>query len=117
MATSGASSTLSLTILILPTCSAAISWRMGAIILHGPHHSAQKSTRTGSDVDATTSSKVEADSVLIDAAMADSLVLVSERSNVVDPPRIPADVRQCCVSSHRSASMAAMQPEPAAVTA
>jgi hypothetical protein len=43
---------------------------MGAIILHGPHHSAQKSTSTGSDADPTTSSKVDAERVLIDPAMA-----------------------------------------------
>jgi hypothetical protein len=43
---------------------------MGAIILHGPHHSAQKSTNTGSDADATTSSNVAAERVVIDPAMA-----------------------------------------------
>jgi hypothetical protein len=31
----------------LPSCSEASSFSTGAIILHGPHHSAQKSTRTG----------------------------------------------------------------------
>src|SRR5438067_2272668 len=31
----------------LPSYSVASSSRMGAISLHGPHHSAQKSTRTG----------------------------------------------------------------------
>src|SRR5687768_7969684 len=38
---------LSLTTLSLSLFSAAISSSTGATILHGPHHSAQKSTRTG----------------------------------------------------------------------
>src|ERR1700682_6135706 len=43
----GFSSTLSLTILTLPLSEpAAISSSAGAIIRHGPHHSAQKSTTT-----------------------------------------------------------------------
>src|SRR3954453_1143795 len=37
----------SFTIRSLSPCSLAISSSTGAIILHGPHHSAQKSTRTG----------------------------------------------------------------------
>src|SRR5690242_14831191 len=48
-ASSGFSSILSLAILTLPPSSVAISSSEGAIILHGPHHSAQKSTTTGSD--------------------------------------------------------------------
>src|ERR1700678_4645746 len=40
------SSTLTLTILTLPGNSLAISSSKGAIILHGPHHSAQKSAIT-----------------------------------------------------------------------
>src|SRR6266540_6909670 len=47
MATSGFSSTLSLAMVTLPLCSSAISSSTGEIILHGPHHSAQKSTSTG----------------------------------------------------------------------
>ncbi len=47
-ARSGFSSMFSLAILTLPASSAEISSRLGAIILHGPHHSAQKSTTTGS---------------------------------------------------------------------
>src|SRR6187402_1374490 len=42
-ASSGFSSMLSLTTLTLPAISTEISSRLGAIILHGPHHSAQKS--------------------------------------------------------------------------
>src|SRR5579859_8035812 len=41
------SSTFSLTILIRPACSTAICSSTGATMRHGPHHSAQKSTRTG----------------------------------------------------------------------
>src|SRR5919204_5136097 len=47
MATLGFSSTFSFAIVSLPWCSAAISSSTGEIILHGPHHSAQKSTSTG----------------------------------------------------------------------
>ena len=43
----GFSSTLSLTILTLSPIAPAISSSAGAIIRHGPHHSAQKSTTTG----------------------------------------------------------------------
>ena len=60
-ARSGFSSTLSLATVILPACSTAISSRMGAIILHGPHHSAQKSTTTARVGGLTASSKVEVD--------------------------------------------------------
>src|SRR6185312_4655517 len=48
-ASSGFSSMLSLAIFTLPPSSVAISSSDGAIILQGPHHSAQKSTTTGSD--------------------------------------------------------------------
>ena len=41
------SSTFSLTILSVPVFSVAICSRTGATMRHGPHHSAQKSTRTG----------------------------------------------------------------------
>src|SRR6202044_309840 len=43
----GLSSMLSLAIRILSLYWSAISSRMGAIILQGPHHSAQKSSNTG----------------------------------------------------------------------
>src|SRR5689334_1699062 len=46
-AVSGFSSTFSLTILTFSPTEPEISSRAGAIILHGPHHSAQKSTTTG----------------------------------------------------------------------
>ena len=44
----GFSSTLSLTILTLSPTWPEISSSAGAIMRHGPHHSAQKSTTTGS---------------------------------------------------------------------
>src|SRR3954447_24453117 len=53
------SSTLSLPTRNLPAESSAISSSTGAIILHGPHHSAQKSTRTGSLDPLISSSNVE----------------------------------------------------------
>src|ERR1700679_2337568 len=43
----GFSSILSLAMRILSLYVSAISSRMGAIILQGPHHSAQKSSNTG----------------------------------------------------------------------
>src|SRR5258705_6259316 len=46
-ASAGLLSTSTLATFTRPACSAAISLSTGAIILHGPHHSAQKSTRTG----------------------------------------------------------------------
>src|SRR5215216_3980166 len=41
------SSMLTFAIFNLPSSSLASSSRVGAIALHGPHHGAQKSTRTG----------------------------------------------------------------------
>src|SRR3984885_10648212 len=57
-ATPGFSSTLSLTILTLPLSDLEISSSAGAIILQGPHHSAQKSTTTGSVAFSTSCSNV-----------------------------------------------------------
>ena len=59
LATAGFSSTLSLAIFTLPFISLAISSSAGAIILQGPHHSAQKSTMTGSLDLMTSASKLE----------------------------------------------------------
>src|ERR1051326_5804084 len=55
------SSTFTLPILSLPSYSSASSSRRGAIILHGPHHSAQKSTSTGVLALVTSVSKVASD--------------------------------------------------------
>src|SRR6185503_12820533 len=62
-ATPGFSSTLSFTILTLSPMAPAISSSAGAIMRHGPHHSAQKSTTTGL-VDLSTSvSKLASDTL------------------------------------------------------
>jgi hypothetical protein len=58
-------STSSLPIVNLSDCSTANSSRMGAIILHGPHHSAQKSTKIGLSDAPTTSSNVASVRVVI----------------------------------------------------
>src|SRR6476661_7866218 len=48
----------SLAIVSLSPCSAAISSSTGATILHGPHHSAQKSTSTGLSLPSTSLAKL-----------------------------------------------------------
>src|SRR6266404_2364345 len=53
---SGFSSILILATVTLPAILAAISSRVGAMLLHGPHHSAQKSTRTGPGARSTSAS-------------------------------------------------------------
>src|SRR5665213_327148 len=62
-ATPGFSSTLSFTILTLSPMVPAISSSAGAIMRHGPHHSAQKSTTTGLADFSTSASKVASDSL------------------------------------------------------
>src|SRR5262249_22788803 len=62
----GFSSTFSLTILTLPPMAPAISSSAGAIIRHGPHHSAQKSTTTGSPDLSTSVSKVASETLPTD---------------------------------------------------
>src|SRR5260370_15339552 len=54
----GFASILTLATVTRLSMSVARSSRKGAIILHGPHHSAQKSTRTGSVARSTTLSKL-----------------------------------------------------------
>src|SRR5215210_3529451 len=49
---------LSLAMVSLSPCSAAISSRTGATILQGPHHSAQKSTSTGLSLPSTSLAKL-----------------------------------------------------------
>src|SRR5262245_34523159 len=56
-AVAGFSSTFSFTIFTLPPIEPASSSSAGAIILHGPHHSAQKSTTTGWLLLSTSASK------------------------------------------------------------
>ena len=110
--TSRLSSMLSLPIRILPACSSAISSSTGEIILHGPHHSAQKSTRTGTSELLTCSSKVASVRVSIFSLMASPCQRVQRAPR---PDLFPA--HSPALSSQRSASMAAMQPDPAEVTA
>src|SRR4051812_14774579 len=57
-AVSGFSSMFSLTMRSLSPCSLAISSSTGATILHGPHHSAQKSTSTGTSLFSTSVQKL-----------------------------------------------------------
>merc|ERR1711991_232203 len=58
---SGLSSIFNLQILIFPSYSQANSSIIGAIDLHGPHHSAQKSTITGTEHFKTSASKLSSD--------------------------------------------------------
>jgi hypothetical protein len=58
-------SMLNLAILILPANSSAIYSITGAIILQGPHHSAQKSTKTGRSEPRTSASKESSETVKI----------------------------------------------------
>src|SRR4051794_14057729 len=60
---------LSLAMVSLSPCSAAISSSTGATILHGPHHSAQKSTRTGLSLPSTWSAKLVSVTVTVLPAM------------------------------------------------
>src|SRR2546422_36383 len=62
----------SLTTWSLSACSAAISSSTGATILHGPHHSAQKSTSTGLSLDSTSLANVASVTVLVLAPTAAS---------------------------------------------
>src|SRR3712207_8657948 len=65
---------LSLAMVSLSPCSEAISSRTGATILHGPHHSAQKSTSTGLSLPSTSSAKVASVTVTVLPAMVVLLV-------------------------------------------
>src|SRR4028118_611284 len=66
---------LSFAIVSLSPCSRAISSRPGATILHGPHHSAQKSTRTGLSLPSTLLAKVASVTVTVLPAMVALLVV------------------------------------------
>src|SRR5437763_15647958 len=87
---------LSLAIVSLSPCSAAISSSTGATILHGPHHSAQKSTSTGLSLPSTSLAKVASVTVLVLPAMVFSSLSfgggVSGMGNGIDGlsmPRVP----------------------------
>src|SRR3954468_21145471 len=62
---SGFSSMLSLATVSLSPSSFEISSSAGAIIRHGPHHSAQKSTRTGPSAPSTSVAKLWSVTVLV----------------------------------------------------
>src|SRR6478735_8289263 len=92
----GFSSTLSLTMAILSWVP-AISSSTGEIILHGPHHSAQKSTRTGFS-DISTSSVNVASVTILTAPMRRSFqayggLSVAGPPYVVGPTVIDSPVR------------------------
>src|SRR5215475_3457103 len=55
----------SFTTVIFSACSEAISSSTGATILQGPHHSAQKSTRTGLSLARTSSTNVASVTVFV----------------------------------------------------
>src|SRR5262249_30930550 len=59
----GLSSTLSFTILTFSPIAPAISSSAGAIMRHGPHHSAQKSTTTGPWALSTSASKLASETL------------------------------------------------------
>src|SRR5262249_57088551 len=88
----GLSSTLSLPTLALPAYSVAMASTVGVIILHGPHHSAQKSTRTGTS-DLKTSASNEA-SVKV-CTLSPAMLSVSSPVNIIagTSPRRPSDAR------------------------
>src|SRR5687767_2374762 len=62
---SGLSSMLTFATVTWSPLSAASSSRNGAIILHGPHHSAQKSTTTGRSDFSTSASNEESEVLMI----------------------------------------------------
>src|SRR5213595_2130554 len=116
------SSTLTLATLIASAFSRAISSSKGAIILHGPHHSAQKSTSTGLSLCSTSLANVASVTVLVLAPTGAPRLRVrcsveQERRSIyaIDPP--DGGPGRCVLSSsseasQRSASSAAAQPLP-----
>src|SRR5437879_4547308 len=61
----GFSSMFTLAMVSLPAYSPAISSSTGATMRHGPHHSAQKSTRTGTSACNTSAAKLASVTVLV----------------------------------------------------
>src|SRR5262245_2760401 len=87
----GFSSTLSFTILTLPLSVPAISSSAGAIMRHGPHHSAQKSTTTGSVAFNTSASTVASET--LPTAMARTSFAQRCRRGWETEPRMGAEPR------------------------
>src|SRR5476651_2265590 len=92
----GFSSTLSLTILTLSPTWPAISSSAGAIMRHGPHHYAQKSTTTGAEDFRTSDSKLASD-VLPTAMGITSCGLWAENHD----PRNGAGTYECVSAASR----------------
>src|SRR5262249_23890417 len=82
----GFSSTFILAMVTWPCISVAISSSMGPIILHGPHHSALKSTSTGPEDFNTSLSKLASVTALVAAPIGISkvyvLLLFSARTHI-----------------------------------
>ena len=82
----------------------------GAIMRHGPHQGAQKSTITGLSLSST-----RPWNVLLSISMTSALSSPRQSADARAPAWSAAPASWA--SSHLSASIAAMQPLPAAVTA
>src|SRR5262249_28829452 len=93
----GFSSTLSLTILTLSPSCPAISSSAGAIMRHGPHHSAQKSTTTGSADFNTSDSKLASDT--LPTAMA--ITLLSLKRGNRPQKSVRAGTYECSLQASR----------------
>src|SRR5271170_6261169 len=87
----GFSSMLTLATVTRPAISVARSSRNGATILHGPHHSAQKSTSTGSLARSTTASKLL--SLTAVGFIADSSHMVGDEIRGAGNPQSRSDPR------------------------
>src|SRR3954447_13359363 len=75
----------SLAIVSLSPCSAAISSSTGATILHGPHHSAQKSTSTGLSLPSTSLAKLVSVTVTVLPAIGRSPSRLAWKCSVGEP--------------------------------
>src|SRR5438270_9947629 len=94
----------SLAIVSFSLCSAAISSSTGATILHGPHHSAQKSTRTGLSLPSTSLAKLASVTVLVLPAMVVLSVVVLGLPVPTDEPQL------LCPGTRRMASLQGPAP-------
>src|ERR687898_2938511 len=99
---------LSLAIVSLSPCSEAISSRTGATILHGPHHSAQKSTRTGLSLPRTSSAKVASVTVTVLPAMVSPLVQLARVPPVSTGERVDVCPGQAAPLQGPAASLRAV---------
>src|SRR3954453_13197449 len=104
---------LSLATVIFSACLDAISSRTGATILHGPHHSAQKSTSTGLSDVRTSLWKLVSVTVLVvaptDAPRWSAMLRTSQQQyggdcSACNQPPACASASSSCAASQRSAS-------------